>query len=61
MTQSTAADIWAEAVRETGIWMSPKVADLGRLIIPRMQQLADAEYERGRHDKFDEIDLDRRD
>ena len=36
-----AATIWANAIRETGLWLSPfaeNVAELGRLIIPRMQQ-----------------------
>jgi hypothetical protein len=39
-----AAKIWAEAIRETGIWLSPfadNVVELGRLIIPRMQEAID--------------------
>jgi hypothetical protein len=46
MTQTTheAARIWAEAVKESGIWMedcAEKVADFGRLIIPKMQEAID--------------------
>jgi len=49
-TTKNAAQIWADAIRKTGIWMSPfadNVAELGRLIIPQMQALADTEYHRG--------------
>ena len=36
-----AAKIWADAVKQTGIWMDPcayKIAEFGRLIIPKMQE-----------------------
>lgn len=48
MTETTtgneAARIWADTVKETGIWIEPfsgKVADFGRLLIPRMQEAID--------------------
>jgi hypothetical protein len=38
----TADKIWADAVRDTGIWMAPyaeQVGDFGRIVLPKLKAL----------------------